>query len=346
MIREVPIHALRTVVGTAADVEMFGRSLPCAVVVDGGIAVVMPEPDVPATWALTVFDLGSAAAAADRTLQAKGIAVGSRTFRFDLPIVTDPNVLTQFASGLRMMGSPARGGWALADHAASAAMVLGGPENSLTISWWDEHPGLAFAYPVVVIEDRPSEIERAFAHRWHLGLHAYREYQRRGVRVRTDWWSPGSPVSRCPVFPVDNGSLAGKVSLGRTHLPLPSTAGSDRYRVRCCRPRRRRPVSAADGPTPPDELAGLPVAFELIEGEIGPAESRDSRVAGFDLVALAGRRAAEKRTIDLRLAREPTGLRGAPRCNLLGHADPRTTAIYTAAQASDLTDALREAGLL
>jgi hypothetical protein len=72
-----------------------------------------------------------------------------------------------------MMGSPARGGWALADHAASAAMVLGGPENSLTISWWDEHPGLAFAYPVVVIEDRPSEIERAFAHRWHLDLHVY-----------------------------------------------------------------------------------------------------------------------------------------------------------------------------
>jgi len=52
-------------------------------------------------------------------------------------------------------------------------MVLGGPENSLTISWWDEHPGLAFAYPVVVIEDRPSEIERAFAHRWHLDLHVY-----------------------------------------------------------------------------------------------------------------------------------------------------------------------------
>ena len=85
---------------------MFGRSLPCAVVVDGGIAVAMPEPDVPATWALTVFDPGSAAAAADRTLQAKGIGVVSRTFRFDLPIVTDPDGLTQFASGLRMMGSP------------------------------------------------------------------------------------------------------------------------------------------------------------------------------------------------------------------------------------------------
>ena len=123
-------------------------------------------------WPRT-FDPGSAAAAADRTLQAKGIGVVSRTFRFDLPIVTDPNTLMQFASGLRMMGSPARGRWALADHAASAAMVLGGPENSLTISWWDEHPGLAFAYPVVVIEDRPSEIERAFAHRWHLDLHVY-----------------------------------------------------------------------------------------------------------------------------------------------------------------------------
>jgi hypothetical protein len=79
------------------------QSLPCAVVVDGGIAVAMPEPDVPATWALTVFDPGLASAAADRTLQAKGIGVISRTFRFDLPIVTDPNALTQFASGLRMM---------------------------------------------------------------------------------------------------------------------------------------------------------------------------------------------------------------------------------------------------
>ena len=38
---------------------------------------------------------GSAAAAADRTLQAKGIGVVSRTFRFDLPIVTELIVARQ-----------------------------------------------------------------------------------------------------------------------------------------------------------------------------------------------------------------------------------------------------------
>jgi site-specific recombinase XerD len=42
-------------------------------------------------------------------------------------------------------------------------------------------------------------------------------------------------------------------------------------------------------------------------------------------------------------------LRGVPLAviqQLLGHSDPRTTSIYTAAHASDLTDTLRDAGLL
>jgi site-specific recombinase XerD len=40
------------------------------------------------------------------------------------------------------------------------------------------------------------------------------------------------------------------------------------------------------------------------------------------------------------------GTSHAPIHQLLGHADPRTTSIYTAAHASDLTAVLRNAGML
>ena len=62
----------------------------------------------------------------------------------------------------------------------------------------------------------------------------------------------------------------GDTIAGRTHLPLTSTAGSDRYRLDAIDVDAARFRQLVDRRT--DELADLTAALELIEGEIGLGE--------------------------------------------------------------------------
>ncbi|MBD0323487.1 MAG: hypothetical protein ICV72_08890 [Aldersonia sp.] len=107
---------------------------------------------------MTIFDPVVAAAAATRVLSDYSIRFRATTFRFGFPVIERPNVLLRFSVGLRMSGMPSRTGWTLADDRASTVIVLAGPANSVTVTWWDEHAALAFAYPVAVVEHRPSAV--------------------------------------------------------------------------------------------------------------------------------------------------------------------------------------------
>jgi hypothetical protein len=174
VIRRVPIDVLAGFVGDKGVLEQQQLHFPCAVPVDGGVAVAVPEPDVPGCWALVVFDPGRAAAAAARVLGERGVPTFGTTRRFAFPIIADPNQLLKFTAGLRLSGHPMRGGWTLADERSSSVLVLAGPGHAITVTWWDEHGGLPFAYPVAIAEHRPSELECALARQWGgLPLHDF-----------------------------------------------------------------------------------------------------------------------------------------------------------------------------
>jgi hypothetical protein len=178
MIRQIPGHLLAEFVGHDPIHDSLGNEVPCAVAVDSGVAVAMPEPGQQPgpvhTWVLTVFDPAAAATAAVRVLREHGVKPVGATHRFGLPVVPDPAALLPFTGGLRLSGHPNRDGWILADHHASGAFILAGPSNSLTISWWDEYRRIPFAYPLAVAENRPSDLERAIAHQWgELPLHQF-----------------------------------------------------------------------------------------------------------------------------------------------------------------------------
>jgi hypothetical protein len=171
--RRVPSGVVAGFVATSEVLEVSGEPLPFAVPVDGGLAVGVPEPDVADMWALTVFDPSRAADAARRTLDRHEVVIAGESLRFGFPIIEQPGDLMRFATGLRLNGNPRRGAWTLADERASAVLMLEGPENALTVTWWDEWGGLAFAYPVAVVEDRPSELERTLGARWMVPLHRF-----------------------------------------------------------------------------------------------------------------------------------------------------------------------------
>ena len=73
----------------------------------------------------------------------------------------------------------------------------------------------------------------------------------------------------------------------------------------------------------------------------GPASPRNS--SAFQSAAL---RVLDTTCFFARSMASANGTSHAPIHQLLGHADPRTTSIYTAAHASDLTAVLRNAGML
>jgi hypothetical protein len=114
MIRQVPGHLLTELVGHAAIHDSLGNEVPCAVAVDSGVAVAMPEPDQPAgathTWVLTIFEPAAAATAAARVLDQHGVKPVGTSYRYSLPVVEDPAALLTFTRGLRLSGHPNRDG--------------------------------------------------------------------------------------------------------------------------------------------------------------------------------------------------------------------------------------------